>query len=473
MLNKKHVENKDFIEFEKYFNRDFWRAFKDKKIFVDIPKNINEKNDLIWNLFNDIKSKKYYPSTPQCYIDRNKGNGVTRIIPVFTMKDYCLYYYCIKQLEDKIACNRVPNTFGGWTLGGLIRKSEDDEIKRKKEDYNNHEDFLAEANGISVSEYSFNPKAWAKSYGDLNSKLFATAKSKQFNWVAELDIANYYDSIKLNLLEIKIRELVDVNKADVLSLLFHFLNYWNRETNFYNKQTVGIPQDAMGDCSRILANFYLQSYDKYVYELCLKHECEYLRYADDQFLFAKNKDDLNYLIFKISKKLNSIGLSVNQKKVNLRRSNELIEYRSFEIFDIIQDKQDKSDSNKVEEFVDKYLDILDKQGLQSIKKRGYPLLNRLLFCPALKNIDLTKKSKLLGCYLDDNYLEDTKSVYLDQIYQLLFIDENKDSFINKLLSLSDHLIHNAFHYEVLNFFVKNKISSQDLIRQRIEQLKSE
>jgi len=444
----------DIKKFKQYFNlRDFWRAFQNKKSFFDIPKNKTDKNLFIEELYKEIQERKYYPSIPRCYIDRDKGKGVTRIIPVFTLKDYCVYYYCIKKIEDKIAYNRVKNTFGGWTLGGLMRKSENDEMEKKRKDFSRYEDFIAELYGISVSEYSFNPAAWAKAYGDLNAKLYMTAKARSYKYVVELDIANYYDSIRLDILEMRIREIVNEEYADVVSLLFHFLNYWNRNINLYNKQTVGIPQDAMGDCSRILANFYLQPYDKIVYELCKQNKCKYLRYADDQFIFSEDKNKLHILIFKVSKKLNSLGLSVNQKKVKIKTTKELINHRSFKIFDLLKDDKDKKDKNKVEQFVDHYLDLLDKAGLSNIKNNGTPLLNRALFCPALKNIDFSKKMKLISCYLDDEYLKNNKAVYFEKIYKLLN-KSDKEQFIKKLDFLSRKLIHNAFHYELLNFYEK-------------------
>jgi len=458
----------DIKKFKQYFNRDFWKAFQDKQSFFDIPKNKTDKDSFIEKLYTEIQERRYYPSIPHCYIDRDKGNGVTRIVPVFTLKDYCVYYYCIKKIEDKIAYNRVENTFGGWTLGGLMRKSENDEMEKRRKNFNRYEDFIAELHGVSVSEYSFNPAAWARAYGDLNSKLYATAKTKKYKYVAELDIANYYDSIRLDILEMRIREIVNEEHADIVSLLFHFLNYWNRNVNLYNKQTVGIPQDAMGDCSRILANFYLQPYDKIVYELCRQNKCKYLRYADDQFLFSEDKNKLHILIFKVSKKLNSLGLSVNQKKVKIRTTEDLIKYRSFKIFDLMKEDKNKKDKNKVEQFVDYYLNLLDKSGLDNIKDSGTPLLNKALFCPALKDIDFSKKTKLISCYLDDEYLKNCRAVYLEKIYKLLNKND-RHQFIKKLNSFSRKLIHNAFHYELLNFYGKNKIDSQ-LVWKRIKKL---
>ena len=348
-----------------------------------------------------------------------------------------------------------------------MRKSEDDEMEKKRKNFNRYEDFIAELHGISVSEYSFNPAAWARAYGDLNAKLYASAKSKNYKYVAELDIANYYDSVRLDILEMRIREIVNEEHADIVSLLFHFLNYWNRNTNLYNKQTVGIPQDAMGDCSRILANFYLQPYDKIVYELCRQNKCKYLRYADDQFLFAEDKNKLHILIFKVSKKLNSLGLSVNQKKVKVRTTEDLINNRSFRIFDLLKKDKDRKDKRKVEQFVDYYLDLLDKSDLVNIKGNGTPLLNKALFCPALKSIDFFKKSKLISCYLSDEYLKNARAVHLEKIYKLLGKNDRPE-FIKKLDSLSGKLIHNSFHYVLLNFYGKNKIDNHLVLKRIIK-----
>lgn len=458
----------DLKKFKQYFSPEFWRAFQGKRSFFKVPKNQHGKDSLIKELHTEIKERKYYPSVPHRYIDVDKGKGVTRIIPVFTLKDYCVYYYCIKKIEAKIAYNRVENTFGGWTLGGLMRKSENDEMEKKREKSDRHEDFVAGLSGVSVSEYSFNPVAWAKAYGDLNSKLYATAKAKKYKYVAELDIANYYDSIRLDILEIRIREIVSEKHADIISLLFHFLNYWNRNTNLYNKQTVGIPQDALGDSSRILANFYLQPYDKIAYDFCKKNKCKYLRYADDQFLFSEDKRKLHTLISKVSKSLGSLGLSVNQEKVRVSTTEDLINYRSFKIFDILKNNEDRKDKSKVEKFVDNYLELLDKSGLEDIKKKGKPLLTKALFCPALKNIDFSKKAKLIGCYLDEEYLKNAKAAHLGKIYNLINKGDRK-RFIKKLNQLSRKLIHSAFHYELLNFYIKNKIVRKDVVK-RIEKL---
>jgi hypothetical protein len=81
----------DLKNFAKYFNRDFWKAFQDKDAFFALPKSGSERTEFISNLYTEIKEKRYYPSVPTCNIDRDKGKGVTRIIPIFSIKDYCVY----------------------------------------------------------------------------------------------------------------------------------------------------------------------------------------------------------------------------------------------------------------------------------------------------------------------------------------------------------------------------------------------
>jgi len=457
-------------KFKAYFsnNGDFWRAFKNKEVFLDLPKNATEKKDLVAQVFDSIRNKTYYPSTPIMHLTRNKGNGVSRVIPVFSIKDYCVYYYCIKVFEEKIAYNRVPNTFGGWTLGGVIRESEESEMAVKQIESNNLEDLVADFYDVSLNEYSFNPLAWIRAYGDMNAKLYATAKSNSYKYVAELDVANFYDSIRLDILELRIREIADKQNQEEISLLFHFLNYWNRRANLYNRQVVGLPQDAMADCSRILANFYLQSYDEKVYELCIKEGAVYFRYADDQFIFADSKEKLKFIIFKISQDLNYFSLNINQKKVSIRTTEELISHRSFEIFDILAEQETRDNRDSVEHFVDRMLDVLNEGEGDALKGKGNPLLSRALFCSALRDIEPTKKDALIKYYFDESYLENVKSKHFGKIYDLLSEGEKK-LFIQKLENLSEKLFHNAFHYEVISFFDNLNLNT-DKIKKRIKDI---
>lgn len=436
-----------FSEFKQYFNKNFWRAFRGKGIIMDVPLNESGKNRLIETLYREISERSYFPSLPKFLISSEKLNGIPRFSPVFEIRDYCVYYYCIKKFEQKIAYNRTPHTFGGWTLGGLIRKSEEDEVRQVGRNLNggSHE--------IYIGTYAFNPFAWSKAYGDLNAKLYLFSQNNEFSHVLMMDIANFYDNVRLDLLEQKIRGVAQKSDLDALNLLFTFLNYWNRGRNGYNKQAVGLPQDAMGDFSRILANFYLQDYDDYMYSLCKELGCTYVRYADDQFIFLKARDLADTIRYKATKNLNLLNLSINQMKVTIPSTDELIEHRSFRTFNILATDGDKKNKGKVEYFADQYISLLDTNGLSKLKDRGTPLLNRLLFCPALSSIDFTKKTKIMGCYLDESYLRNADSGKLLRIYELLE-EQEKPKFISKLVEMSNKVIFNFFHYQVLDFLKK-------------------
>lgn len=460
-----------FEEFKKYFgcNSDFWKAFKKNNFIFNIPKTEETRLEVLTEVYQAIASKRYFPLPPERFIDMDKGNCVTRMIPVFHLEDYIVYYYCIKKLEEKIAVNRVPNTFGGWSLGGILRRSEKDELTRRKEDYDSYEDFLADLNGISVGSYSFNPQGWVVAYGELNAGLFATAKESDFNFLVEMDIANFYDSIRLDVLENNIRAVSESKNIEVVNLLFMFLNNWNRENNDFNKQTVGLPQDAMSDCSRILANFYLQSYDKYAYDLCENNNARYLRYADDQFIFTNDFETIEYLIFKLSKKLNSFGLSINQKKVKTMLSKQVITYRSLDIFSLIKDPEDKNNVTKVEKFAKKSLKLLsDAEKLRDTRDDGFSLIKKLLNCNAFKDVNNKIKISILKIALNKKYLKRADSYFLDKLYKAL-PDRYKSLYVNNLETLSDKLLHNHFHYNLLAFFKKNKIKTRRVVF-RIKQL---
>lgn len=456
----------DYEEFKKYFNRNFWKAFSQS--FLIFSEIINDqKEEILDCLYKQIQNRKYYPSTPKTYLYRDKGGCITRSIPVFEIKDYCLYYYCIKRLEKKIALNRTENTFGGWTLGGAVRKSEDEEIENRTQQHQSFEEMIADIYGVSISEYSFNPKAWSKVYGDFNSKLYATSQESNYKYVVEFDISNFYDCIRLDLLEIWIREISEKENSEEVSLLFHFLNYWNRKINAYNKQTVGIPQDAMGDCSRILANFYLQEYDKYIFDLCRKNNCRYFRYSDDQFIFGETKEKLEYLIFLASKNLSCYGLNINQKKISYRTTDELIIHRSFEIFDKVREEKSKN-KECVEEFLDCFFQIKEESSTEDLQNRGLPLLNKAIFCN-IKEISIEKKYKIIGYLLEDKFLRQAKFDQLKRLYELIEDKDQKKEMVDKLQKLSASTFHNAFHYEVLKFFKSIK-QEASFVLTRIKEL---
>lgn len=166
--------------------------------------------------------------------------------------------------------NRIEWTYGWWSFSGKIRTKEEAE---KIDNMNNHifkesrekvllilwwasklmirSFWLIEP---SIPSNPLNPFWWVKAYGDYNSNILLNLLSWDYDRLVEFDISNFYDNIRLDILENKVRWIAGRDYFEEVSLLFHFLNYWNRADNFYNKQTIWLPQDVLSECSRILAN---------------------------------------------------------------------------------------------------------------------------------------------------------------------------------------------------------------------------
>ena len=209
--------------------------------------------------------------------------------------------------------NRTEHTFGGWTLGGKLRKQEDLDVQSDI--------------GFSSARYSFNPRAWTAAFGEFNSLLFSQLETGAYTHVLQFDLSNFYDCVRLDILERWIREDAPSDRGWIIALLFYFLNQWNRRNTGLHSQGVGIPQDALADCSRLLANYYLQRYDKFAAHICLQADASYFRYTDDQMILLNGTERTEELMLLLTRTLDQYGLRVNQKKVVLWRVEELEQHR--------------------------------------------------------------------------------------------------------------------------------------------------
>ena len=426
-------------DFRKWFNRDFWRAFKSKSIPLDIPSSNDEKLRLVRDVFDSIISARYSVDIPEIEIVINKGHGVARTVPVFSVKDYIVYYFCIKELEPILAVNRTPNTFGGWALGGKLRRLEDDDVEADSGEYD--------------SRYAFNPRAWSAAFGEFNALLYAQLDTSEFPYVLQFDLSNFYDSIRLDILERWIREESDSSKGWIVALLFYFLNQWNRKRTGLHPQAVGIPQDALADCSRILANYYLQKYDKYAASQCASIHAIYFRYSDDQMILLRTRGNYESLLLLLTRRLDQYGLRVNQKKVFLWEKAELESHRLRALHNLFKDKEDTKSSVLTQQYASNYLAI-PTDVLKSSWNGGLPALNRLLWAN-LASLPRVQQDELLTRFTSKEYLSTADYKKMLRIYSLI-IAEKKIEFMDYLLLLSGKLVHNSFHYEVYFFGLELK-----------------
>ncbi|HLP86648.1 MAG TPA: RNA-directed DNA polymerase [Candidatus Paceibacterota bacterium] len=449
------MNEKEFKEI--CLDKGFWRHnLKDTLI----PYTSINKERLINNLYIKIKSREYYPSPPQNYLISNKGNQVLRVIPVFKLEDLCVYFYCTRKLEKYIAKNRVEGTYGGWSLNGETKIEEEVDLSSYDKEFISVQEFEGDYyTFIQSGEYeistNFNPQAWAANWGDFTNKIYKYSVDDYVNsYVAELDIANFYDSVRLDHLEYIIRSNIESKDNEVVYLLFHFLKYWNRHNNFYVHQNAGLPQDLFGECSRILANFYLQSYDKKMKELCDKLGAKYFRYADDQVVFAKSTEVIKNIIARSSSYLMRIGLNLNQKKVHVRKKSEFNNYFAFEILMQLGGSNNVVSSKNIDKAIEFYL-----KNKQDLRSGGRTLVRAIL--SSLKKADgkMKKIDDLIKFILTKDFLVSHPPDFKDykKIYSNIDTKQKK-YFLALLKDITKECLHTDFLFHHKRFLASQAIS---------------
>jgi len=418
-------------EFIKIFAGQFWSKLGDSLIPVSM--NLRPiKNVFLGNLYDEITNKKYYPDLPRGYIVSDKHNRVSRIVPVFDYRDSCTYFFCVKQLEDAIAVNRVDGTFGGWTLGNPIKQKEEVEI-----------DDLP-ISGIPPNTY--NPVKWSNNWRDFQKRTYQYFLKGNFTCFLKFDIANFFDTINLRILEDKIRLATPKEQSFVVELLFHFLQNWNRGFERYSRKTVGIPQDEIGDCSRILANFYLQDYDAFIKNLCDKNSAVYLRYADDQIVMSNNRDVALDILFAASKELFKINLNINSSKVEEFSQHEFLQYWAFEIFENLENEQDGQKANMA---IQTYFDWLGK----GVNFRSDSVLKRIITVVA-KNVNILDphlRYRLFAKIYEPNFLVTLEYWWLNKLAAII---GDKNELYKVLDAQMTKVRFNQYHYTLLKFYKK-------------------
>ena len=427
------------------FKTKFWSKLNESLVpFDDKP---IDKDSFLNGLFEQINDYSYSPSHPREYIVFNKHNGISRYVATFDRKDYCVYYMCIKLIENEIAINRVEGTYGGWTLGNPIRLKEEQELIEL--DY--------------VPYNTMNELSWALQWQSFQGVIKQHKDTDDFKYFINIDIANFYDTINLSILERKIRHVSPKEKQDVVTLLFHFLHGWNKKLEGYSSKTIGIPQDEIGDISRLLANFYLQDYDELMKTTCETFGAKYVRFADDQVIFAKSKEDARNILFQASKFLFKINLNLNSSKVKeFETKEEFDTYWSFEIFELLKDKENEANINAG---IVSYFKRKDSNTLF----RDSSVLKRMLSVN-FQLIETGLKHKILSIFYDIDVLSVLDLWHFRRIRMLA---DNDDEFFKALDSLIPNALFNSYLFQLLRFYEKDRDGEKtDEINKRITELRA-
>ena len=442
MRNDKISDFYRLEKFNKIFNGNFFR-----KITTDCTVPISYKIDritLLRKVYESLEDGTYRPKSPREYIYINKGQFVPRITVVFHPEDEIVYFFCVKILEEKIAKNRVKNTFGGWVLGNAIRE--------------------IEAGEISAAEYgitSHNPFLWVKNWQEFQKIIYKFCDSNDYKYAIKLDIANFYDNIIISLLKDNMLARVKTKKENyAVRLLIYFLSYWNQGINPYNPQIVGIPQHELSDSSRLLANFYLQEYDSEMQKICSKLKGKYTRYADDQIIFLKNKSDRQKITYEAGLQLSKLGLSINAKKVAIFNMQGLIEHYAVPIFNHIENDELNNACDLYFDWKKANKDFRDHSVLKKIFGLKYD---------NFKGINEHHKNELLKTVLSENFLMGQNARFFGKLHEKLTSDE-KNIFFRKLGKIQESNVFNSFYYN-LKKFIENIPDNSSAVKKIKRQLK--
>lgn len=421
--------------FKKIFSQNVYeKIVKESVLPYSSIKNKIDFNKMLDELYNELISNNYSPLSPVSYVFLHKSEFVARIIPILHARDEAFYYFICKYLENDIAENRVPNTFGGWRLGTPLKEKEQEDILE-----------------IEYVYGSYQPWLWSKNWKEFVRISRTFADSGEFKKVIKLDVSNFYDSINLNILESKLMQNIEHSKIWAVPYLLYFLKYWNKKIDDYQPRSMGLPQTEFGDQSRLLANFYLQSYDSKIKTVCDEKQAEYVRYADDQLIFLRDEKTWQEIMLTVNSELNKLGLNLNAAKTKMLDIDDLSNYYLYEPLSLLDD-------GKFDDSFNMFYDIYTKKGSSAVRYDTY--LKRI----TSKNIGLNKfnlanRAIAKELVLRRDFIIFCNDVQLNRIYQNLEVTE-RDDFVSLLWKYTESISFNSYFYFVLKFFDKNKLKCE-------------
>lgn len=133
-----------------------------------------------------------------------------------------------------------------------------------------------------------------------------------YEWVIDLDIEAYFDTVNHDKLISILRETV--KDSTTLHLIRKFLQAGIMEKGLAKSSTIGMPQG--GPLSPILSNIYLDKFDKELEERGL----HFVRYADDSNIFVKSEMSANRVMKSVTSWLErKLFLKVSATKTKVVR----------------------------------------------------------------------------------------------------------------------------------------------------------
>ncbi|HZH85815.1 MAG TPA: RNA-directed DNA polymerase [Brumimicrobium sp.] len=197
--------------------------------------------------------------------------------------------------------------WNAYFLGLVISIAEDIESKRIKEEENNVFSYRFQWNEPTGS--LFKDTTW------IDYKKQCIEYSKNYNYVLQTDISNFYPRINHHKLE---NELKRIDTGNLVTK-----NIMRLLSAFSGTISYGLP--VGGPASRILAELALNHTDYHL----KSREIVFCRYADDYTIFCENESDAYKKLILLSEKLSNDQLGLQKDKTKIMTSEEFREIHLF------------------------------------------------------------------------------------------------------------------------------------------------
>ena len=182
-----------------------------------------------------------------------------------------------------------------------------------------------------------------------------------YNWVVDLDLEKFFDTVNQDLLISIIRRTVNEDK--VVSLIRKYLQAGVLVNGVFEKTEKGTPQG--GNISPILSNIMLNELDKELE----KRGLQFVRYADDCVIFTKSKKSAERVMENITKFIESkLRLKVNRTKSKVDRPWR-IKYLGFSFYQVKGRIEIRIHPKSVAKFKDKIRNITSRSNAMSMELR--------------------------------------------------------------------------------------------------------
>src|ERR1051326_3549767 len=148
--------------------------------------------------------------------------------------------------------------------------------------------------------------------------LYVAIKRKRVNWILDLDLKSFFDTISKEILV----QLIEKRIADprVLRLIQKWLKAGVIEDGVWSETEAGTPQGAV--ISPLLSNVYLHYVlDQWTdqWRQAARGEITIVRYADDAILGFEHQDEAERYLRELKEHLREYGLELNEDKTRLIR----------------------------------------------------------------------------------------------------------------------------------------------------------